>query len=171
MREKNYYLHRDKLSGEILYLEYDKIDGYHITPKTKVEDAIKVNKIVFVNPSLSEKLIRKKVEIKIRTFLKILEEIENDPNGGDEGVIQNTLMDAEKLKLNVLTTYRRYLGNTYGSFSIKKIQLIINQLKINLYNKVDQRRIFENMARMSNVADMSNLYYLDNEEPQRGRGR
>ena len=40
MEKKNYYLHKDKRSGEILYLEYDKLNGYPITPKTKIEDAI-----------------------------------------------------------------------------------------------------------------------------------
>lgn len=162
MRIGNYYLHRDNLSGEILYLEYDKIKGYDITPKTKIEDAIKVNKIVFVNPSLSEKLIRKKVEIKIRYFIKKLEEFDNDPSGGDEGDIKNTLMDAERLKLSILNNYRKYLGNTYGSFSVKKVQIIINQLRIKLYNKVSQRRLYENM---------NDLYYLDEDEPKKGRGR
>lgn len=162
MEKKNYYLHRDQLSGEILYLEYDKINGYPITPKTKIEDAIKVNKIIFVNPTLSEKLIRKKVEIKIRYLIKKLEEFDSEPSGGDEGGIKYTLMDAERLKLTILNNYRKYLGNTYGSFSIKKIQIIINQLRMRLYNKVQQRRIFE---------EMNNLYYLDEEEPQRGRGR
>ena len=162
MEKKNYYLHRDQLSGEILYLEYDKINGYPITPKTKIEDAIKVNKIVFVNPTLSEKLIRKNVQIKIRYLIKKLEEFDSEPSGGDEGNIKYTLMDAERLKLTILNNYRKYLGNTYGSFSIKKIQIIINQLRMRLYNKVQQRRIFE---------EMSNLYYLDEEEPQRGRGR
>ena len=46
MASKNYFLNRDSKSGEITYLEYDKIDGYNITPKSKVEDAIIVNKIV-----------------------------------------------------------------------------------------------------------------------------
>ena len=162
MRKGNYYLHRDNLSGEILYLEYDKIKGYDITPKTKIEDAIRVNKIVFVNPSLSEKIIRKKIEIKIRYMIKKLEEFETDPSGGDEGVIKATLMDAERLKLTLLNTYRKYLGNTYGSFSIKKIQIIINQLRVRLYNKISQRRFYENM---------NDLYYLDDDEPMKGRGR
>lgn len=162
MSNKNYYLHRDNLSGEILYLEYDKIKGYDITPKTKIEDAIKVDKIVFVNPSLSEKLIKKKVEIKIRYLLSKLEEFESDPSGGDEEGIKNTLMDAERLKLMILNNYRKYLGNTYGSFSIKKIQIIINQLRIKLYNKVSQRRLYDNV---------NDLYYLDEEEPKKGRGR
>ena len=162
MRKGNYYLHKDTLSGEILYLEYDKIKGYDITPKTKVEDAIRVNKIVFVNPSLSEKLIRKKVEIKIRYLIEKIEEFESDPSGGDEGNIKATLMDAERLKLSILNNYRKYLGNTYGSFSIKKVQIIINQLRIRLYNKISQKRIYENME---------DLYYLDDDEPKKGRGR
>lgn len=160
MRKGNYYLHRDNLSGEILYLEYDKIKGYDITPKTKIEDAIRVNKIIFVNPSLSEKLIRKKIEIKVRSLVKKLEEFDDDPSGGDEGSIKNTLMDAERLKLMMLNNYRKYLGNTYGSLSMKKIQIITNQLRIKLYNKINQRRAYEN-----------DLYYLDDDEPMRGRGR
>ena len=128
-------------------MEYDKINGYPITPKTKIEDAIKVNKIILVNPGLSEKLIRKKVEIKIRALLKVLEEVGNDPNGGDEGVIQATLMEAEHLKITILNRYVKYLGNTYCSFSI---------------NKMKRRKLFENM---------NQLYYLDEEEPKKGRGR
>lgn len=162
MNKKNYYLHKDKLSGEIIYLEYDKIKGYDITPKVKLEDAIKVNKIVFVNPSLSEKLIRKKVEIKIRYLLKKIDKFEEDADGGDEGEIKATLIEAERLKLNILNNYKKYLGNTYGSFSIKKVQIIINQLRIKLYNKVNKRKIYNNL---------DNLYYLDEEEPKKGRGR
>ena len=113
MEKCNYYLYKDKHTGEVLYLEYEKLKGYPITPKTKIEDAISVSKIIFINPTLSEKLIRKKVEIKIRALLKKMDEIDEDPNGGDEGAIQATLMDAEKLKLNILNNYVKYLGNTY----------------------------------------------------------
>lgn len=70
MEKKNYYLKKDSKTGEIIYLEYNKLDGYNITPKTKVEDAIRVNKIVFVNPTLSEKLIRKKNRNKNKIFIK-----------------------------------------------------------------------------------------------------
>ena len=33
MSKKNYYLKKDKKTGEVIYLEYDKIKGYNITPK------------------------------------------------------------------------------------------------------------------------------------------
>lgn len=161
MEKKNYFLEKDSKSGEMLYLEYDKIEGYNITPKTKIEDAIRVNKIVFVNPTLSEKLIRKKIDIKIRHLLNKLNEFNDD--GDDESGIQNTLMEAEKLKMMIINNYVKYLGNTYQSLTLKKLQIIINQLKIKLYNQVNQKR-------MSNLKD---LFYLDEEErdERRGRGR
>ena len=158
----NYYLKKDKTTGEVVYLDYEMIKGYDLTPKTSIEDAIKVNKIVIVNPGLSERLIKKKIEIKIRYLLAKLEEFESDPSGGDEGGVRNTLMAAEQLKVNILNTYKKYLGNTYGSLVIKKVQIIINQLRIKLYDIVNNRNIFENNP---------DLYYLEDEEPKKGRGR
>ena len=130
--EKNYYLHKDKKTGEILYFEYEKIKGYPITPKTKIEDAISVDKIIFVNPTLKEKMIRKKVEIKLRYLLKVLELLNGDDS--DEGAIKQSIIEAEKLRINIINRYVKYLGNTYGSYTIRKINLIINQLRMKLYN-------------------------------------
>lgn len=158
MDKKNYFLQKNTKSGELLYLEYDKIEGYNITPKTKIEDAIKVNKIVFVNPDLSEKLIRKKIDIKIRQLLNKLNEIDED--GSDESGIQNALMDAEKLRMMIINTYVKYLGNTYQSLTLKKVQVIINQLRIKLYNNMNKQR----------MTNTNNLYYLEEDE-YRGRGR
>lgn len=160
MSKSNYYLHKDNKTGEIIYLEYDKINGYPVSPKTKLKDAISVNKIVFVNPELSEKLIRKKIEIRIRYLLKSLDEIE-ESDDSDDGVIKDTLMKAEKLRLDILNKYIKYLGHTYGEFSMKKIQIIINQLRM---------KLFENMNKRNN-SYLNDLYYLDEEEPKRGRGR
>lgn len=158
---KNYYLHKNSKSGSITYLEFDKINGYNITPKTKIEDAIKVDKIVFVNPSFSEKIIKKKIDIKIRQLLKELTVL--DENGGDdEDGLRRNLMEAERLKLNILNNYVKYLGHTYESLTLRKVQVIINQLRIKLYNSINKRRSIQN----------ENLYYLDEDEYRdKGRGR
>ena len=160
MSKKNYYLKKDKKTGEVIYLEYDKIKGYNITPKSNIYDAITVNKIVFVNPSLSEKIIKKKISIKLKNLLKYLEDIDNSGSTDEDGVRQS-LMDAERLKLMILNEYRKYLGNTYQSLTLKKIQIIINQLRIKLYNIInDKRRTI-----------LDDLYYLDEEDEYRGRKR
>ena len=121
----NYYLHKNNKTGEIVYFEYNKMNGYSVAPKKNISDAIKINKIVFINPSFSEKLIRKKIDVKLRYLLRELEDIDDS---SDEGSIRKSLMDAERLKLDILNKYIKYLGNTYGSLTIKKVQVIINQL-------------------------------------------
>lgn len=159
MSKKNYYLKRDSKSGQITYMEFDKIKGYNITPKSDIYDGIRVDKIVFINPSLSEKIVKKKINIKIRKLLRILNEIDED-GGSDNGTIRETLMEAERLKLNIIKNYCKYLGVNYQSLTLRKIQIIINKLRMKLYNNM---RIERNMVN-------NYLYYLEEDE-YRGRKR
>ena len=139
MDKKSYSLSRERLGNETFYFEYDKIDGYQVNPKTKKKDSIEVSKIVFVNDSMSEKIIRRKIDKKINSLLKQLKDIE-ETDGEDEDGIQRCLMDAEKLKVQIINNYIKYLGNTYGSLTLKKIQIIINQLRYKLYEINDLKR-------------------------------
>lgn len=139
--KKNYSLSREEKGNEVVYFEYDKVDGYKITPKAKKKDSIEVSKIIFVNDSLSEKIIRKKIDKKINELLLELKLI--DDGASDEGGIKRSLMDAEKLKVQIINNYIKYLGHTYQSLTLKKIQIIINQLRFKLYTMNDIRR-YEN---------------------------
>ena len=139
MDKKNYSVSRVKSTGEVIYFEYDKVEGYRVNPKTKKDDEIGVSKIVFVNDSMSEKIIRRKIDKKIAYLLGQLKLIEEDSNP-DEGGIKKNLMDAEKLKLQIINNYVKYLGHTYHSLTLKKIQIIINQLRYKLYTIRDIER-------------------------------
>ena len=127
----NYYVSKDKNKKETLYFEYEKMDGYKVNPKVQKKDAIKVNKIIFVNPELSEKIIRKKIDAKINYLLKQLKEIEEDDS--DSGNISRNIMIAEKLRIQIINNYVKYLGHTYESLTLKKLEIIIEQLKYKLY--------------------------------------
>lgn len=139
MDKKNYSVSRVKTTGEVMYFEYDKVEGYRVNPKTKKEDTIGVSKIVFVNDSMSEKIIRRKIDKKIAFLLAQLKLIEEDSNP-DEGGIKRNLMAAEKLKLQIINNYVKYLGHTYHGLTLKKIQIIINQLRFKLYTIRDKER-------------------------------
>lgn len=139
MDKRSYSVARNKMSNESVYFEYDKVDGYRVTPKATKKDAIEVSKIIFVNDSMSEKIIRKKIDKKIAYLLLQLKLIEEDGNP-DEGSIKKNLMDAEKLKLQIITNYVKYLGHTYHSLTLKKIQIIVNQLRYKLYTIRDMER-------------------------------
>ena len=160
MSNKNFYIEKNNQTNETVYIEYDKMKGYKITPKTKKEDAIEVNKIVIVSPTLSEKIIKKKIEHKIVQLFKKLEEIV-ESGGSDEGTIRNTLLDAERLKLMIINNYIKYLGNTYASLTLKKIELIIKELRVGLY-KSHQKEMLHSYF---------NNYVEEQEEKKGRRGR
>ena len=139
MDKRSYSISRDEKTSESVYFVYDKVDGYRVNPKAKKKDSIEVSKIVFVNDTLSEKIIRKKIDKKIAYLLAELKLIEEEGNP-DEGAIKRSLMDAEKLKLQIINNYVKYLGHTYQSLTLKKIQIIVNQLRFKLYNIRDIER-------------------------------
>jgi len=144
MDKRSYSISRDEKSSENVYFEYDKVDGYQVNPKVKKKDLIEVSKIVFVNDSMSEKIIRRKIDKRIESLLLDLKRIE-ESDGDDEDGIRKSLMDAEKLRVQIINNYIKYLGNTYGSLTLKKIQIIVNQLRYKLYMIKDMER--QNMIR------------------------
>ena len=155
MANFNYYIEKNSNTKDIVYIEYKMVEGYKITPKTKKEDAIEVNKIVFVSPNLTEKLLKKKIDIKLRFLLNKLKNIDDSDDDSESG-IRETLLTAERLKLNIINNYVKYLGEEYRNLSLKKLQIIINELRIRLFtikeNKYEQ------------------LYYQEDEvEQNRGR--
>lgn len=161
----NYFISKDNKSGEIIYLEYDK-NGYKVTPKRKKEDAIEVNKIVFVSPSLTEKLLKKKIDNKLTKLLYELNAINidnEDDDSSNDGRIRDMLKEAERLKINIINNYKKYLGNTYSILSLKKLEIIIEGYRAKLY--VIKER--ENEKLLLNVFNNS----LAEEPSKKGKGR
>ena len=157
MTRENYFVERNHETDEVVYLEYDKIDGYEITPKTKMKDAISVKKVVFASPSLSSKIIKKKIN---NIITKLLEFIENIDDGTDGESIRENLMKAEKLRVSIITKYIKYLGNNYSSLTLKKLELMVNKLESELYKKEIKDRYLDYL--------MYNSYQESN---NKGKGR
>ena len=131
MKRVNYHISKTKKEKEALNLEFDKLKGYKVNPKVKEQDAISVDKITFVSEDLSERLIRKKIDTKIEYLLCKLK-LYND-EGTDSGSIKKSLMEAEKLRIQLINKYVKYLGNTYASLTLRKIELIIDELSYKIY--------------------------------------
>ena len=144
MDNKSYYVSKTRKAKETRYLELEKLEGYKVNPKVKEKGAIGVNKIIFVNDEFSEKIIRKKVDKKIEYLLKQLKLIQEDDGTGDDA-IKKSLMEAEKLRIQLINNYIKYLGHTYHTLTLKKIALIIAQLRYQLYvNEFKKQMIFYN---------------------------
>lgn len=131
MNKNSYRISKTKKEKEAVNLEFDKLKGYKVSPKVKEKDAIGVDKITFVSSDLSEQIIRKKINTKIDYLLYKLKLYNDD--GTDSGSIKKSLMDAEKLRIQLINKYIKYLGNTYASLTLRKIELIIDELSYKLY--------------------------------------
>lgn len=143
IRMNSYYITKDKHKNELVCFSYDEDKSYSVKPKVKEKGAIEVNKIVFIKPEFSEKIIRKKIDAKIDYLLNLLREI--DDSDDSEGIIKKSLIQAEKLRVQIINHYVKYLGHTYGSLTLRKIQLIIEQLRYKLYlsMQMEEDRYYE----------------------------
>lgn len=162
----NYFISKDNNTGEVVYLEYNK-NGYKVTPKAKKKGAIEVNKIVFVSPTLTEKLLKKKINSKISRLLLELNTFYDDETGDDSDSIRvrDMLMEAEKLKNNLMNNYKKYLDGKYTGLTLKKLQIIIDgyHSRMNaLIEKKQKQMLMEMFARNS---------YYEEEDNKRGKGR
>lgn len=157
----NYFINKDNKTGEIVYLEYNK-NGYSVSPKAKKKDDIEVSKIVFVSPELTNKLIKKKLDIKITKLVKDYNTTYDDEDDDSAvGRIRDKIKEAERLKLTILNEYSKYLGGTYSRLTLKKLQLIIDGYRNKLYKLRDKKKQ-EVLMQMFNQ--------IDNSE-KKGRGR
>ena len=131
MKKNNYCLDKESETKDTVNVKCEEIKGYKITPKVKEKDAIKVDKIVVVSPDISETIIRKKIDRKITYLLKKIKEYDEDeePSGS---AIEKDLIELEKLRLKIINTYVKYLGNTYMSLTLKKISLLVDKLNSKL---------------------------------------
>lgn len=157
---RNYFINKDSKTGEIVYLEYDK-NGYSVSPKTKKKDDIEVNKIVFVSPELTSKLLKKKIDIKINKLLNEYNTIDDDDDSDDGSRLRDKINEAERLRITILNEYGKYLSDAYVKLTLKKLGFIINGYRNKFYNlrTKKQKEVF---LQMFNQIE-------DNEKKGRGR--
>ena len=154
MNKNNYHISKTKKTKKVKNLNINKLDGYKVRPKVKEKGMVGVEKIVFVDDELSEKIIRKKIDKKIDYLLNHLKLLEDDDSSND-GNIKRSLVEAEKLRVQIINNYVKYLGHTYYSLTLKKIEIIIEQLRYKSY--------------ISQYKKEEKIYYQNEKEGRRGR--
>ena len=134
MLDKRYLIVKNKEDKAITYFEYDKIEGYDLSPKKgiKIEDAINVNKVVIINPSLAEKVAKKKMNIKFRRLVELLNTIfeSSDETGS---AYHEGLNEVEKLRQELINKYKKYLEDDEFDVMEKKLGILEHELKVKLF--------------------------------------
>lgn len=127
--KKQYSIAKSNYNGEIVLINYEKLDGYHIVPRNKIEySGIKVNSMVIVKPSFIEKILTKKTQKKLEYYLQyIISMIDDEDQNPDD--FRQVLDSLERYKSVVEYKYQKYLDDKFIDILLKKISLMEKEIK------------------------------------------
>jgi hypothetical protein len=130
---KNYVVAKTSNNGEITFVNYNKLDGFKVIPKNKIEyPGIEVNEMLIVKTSFIEKMLKRKNKIKLNYYLNyIIEQSEDDGNGD----LREALDNIERYKEIIEYKYRKYLDDRYINLLNKKVDLLERKIKTKLIYK------------------------------------
>jgi len=134
MLDKKYLIVKEKNDKSITYFEYDNMEGYDLSPKknVKIKDAINVNKVVIINPSLMNKVASKKIDLKFKRLLQLITIIfEDDDTSGN--AYREGLNEISKLRLEAKTKYFKYMAQEEVETIEKKLDILEHELKLRLF--------------------------------------
>lgn len=132
-KEQRFLVVKNKDSKDIKYFEYDKVSGYNIkpNPKLKFQDAINVNRMILINPSLIEKMVNKKIKRRFDYLINLLSIVyENDDESGSG--LQLALDEAEKFRNELCNKYKQYVKEEKYELLLKKIAILEDELYLRM---------------------------------------
>lgn len=147
---KHYSLHRDTEGKTLLIFKPRKDVGFEFAPKNSSEYmGMNINKMVVINPSFVEKVLKKKVKRRLDLYLQfivnMLDDEDTDPTG-----LREVLNDVERYKRIIMNKYRLYLDEKYINLLLKKIELLSNEIKMKLiYSREPIEKEIEHEQRRS----------------------
>lgn len=166
---KGYYLSRQPKTGEIVYVNYDKYNnGYNITPKNTVKyDGIRVNKMIIVNPSMIEKVLKRKIKNRLDLYLRTIVEIMDESDDTDNSGIREALNELTRFKNIIKYKYEKHLEEKYLKILNKKIELLEYELKKKLL--IREEKVQYNYAKEAYLNNMyrsylNSMYNYDEDE-------
>lgn len=127
--EKRFVIKKDVKTDVITYMEYEKLKGFSVKPKSDVsfEDMINVNEMILINPSLIEKLISKKCSRLFDKIIKMLS-IVSDEDDDDSGYML-ILDEIERFKNLLISKYKDYMDEKEFELNVKKLDILKQEVE------------------------------------------
>ncbi len=142
---KNYHFH------DIKKLSHKKLDGFHFKPVNNISYAgVTVKRMVMINPSFVEKVLKRKIKKKLEIYLRfIISIIDSDDDDTDITSLRAALNDLTKYKDTIRYKYQQYLEEKYATLLLQKIELLEQELKkkIVYYKEPEEKEITESRRR------------------------
>ena len=131
-----YLVVKEKNKKEVMYFEYDKLNGFNMTSKNKnikLKDAINVNKMVIINPSFIEKVINKRISTKIKKLIDLISSIYESDDDDPAGSLMQALNEVEKFKREMINKYLNYMTKEQIELLEKKVEILETEVMNHAY--------------------------------------
>lgn len=141
MKKNHNLVSKSKYDGSLIYFDKEAIEGFKVKPKKSLKyDGIKVSKLVLVNPSFIDTVLKKKTKIRLEYYLKLIIE-QMDGEDADPSNLRSALNDLTRYKSIVKNNYSKYLEQKYIKLLLNKISVIEAELKSRIlyYDNVMER--------------------------------
>lgn len=142
-----YYSISKKTNKSVFSFDFCEIEGYTVTPKNRIQDAILVSEMTIVKPEFIKKILKKKVRLML----------ENLDSQSDDDDTRKALDIIERYKLTVNKKYAKFLDDKYMSLLNQKFDILEREFKNNL--KMEK----EKKARKEAELEMLRLYEMQDE--------
>ena len=131
MANKGFLLVKNSKLDKKSNLEISKLDGFMFTPKNRVNyDGVTVKKLVMINPSFTEDILKRKIKNRLEIYLRFIVSIINeDDDDTDITDLRAALNDLTRYKAIIRNKYLLYLDKRYAAMLLKKIEILEQELK------------------------------------------
>jgi len=132
---KGYVISKNNKNKEINIIEYEKGNCFDVKPKNKVKkrDSINVSKVIFMSPTMIEKIVNRKVDKQYNKIISLVEDVATD-DSDDTSFMVGVLNEVELFKSILIRKYAKFMLREQNEKLI---------LRLNLMSKEIRRRIFE----------------------------
>lgn len=122
---------------KVIVFNYQPDLGFAIIPKNdaKRKDIISVRHVVLFKSTFIEKIIKLKIERKLQVYLKRLYNITTASEETEEA--KALITEITNYKQFLISNYVKYLSIDYSDLIMKKMQLLLNELRMQQHLKVN----------------------------------
>jgi len=127
-----YNIIKKQYKGDVLFFDYDNIEGYKVFPKNKIKHGVLVTNLTVIKPDFITKILKKKVRI-------MLENLDSDSDDNT----RKALDDVARYKKIINEKYSKFLDKKYISLLSQKINILEREFKNNLKieNEIRKREL------------------------------
>ena len=133
--KKGILLVKNNKFQKIKKVNVKKLKGFSFKPKNKsLKNGVKVNKLVIINPSFTETILKKKIKNRLELYLRFIISLLDEDDDSDITDLRAALNDLTRYRQIIEKKYLLYLDKKYGEMLLKKIDMLEEELKKKIVN-------------------------------------